>query len=692
MNKDVFGLYIGEIDFITKEVVIEENYIADSWIKEKLLHKNFSTEKLIVSQISESEGAIYTLHPLPKTPHKYQIQKRLLPVNELISLVGIKNYFFDSEDSLTILDNNLLITCYNVVALNHRKMIFGREMQYGESILDYIPENAREDFLYGLKVAEEAGIRSHIRSFTSDTGVKSFYKYTTTAIRDSLENTLGYLLRIKNVTLEESARQNLNNTPSLIEQVYSELGVGIMVCNSKYEISYSNNYALDFLKISRDTGTIKSGLANRLISGKVEKVIREITLILHSHLGSYSEDFLTRENRWVRIRAEYFHSIPNSIILYLRDVTEDRKKEEKIAQLNMAMSDHLLPVLLTEADGTIVFANDAIVKTSGYSEMELVGKNPRIFKSGKQSAEVYEDLWKTISSGNEWMGILHNKRKDGTFYWEKTKITPMKNAEGTLTHFVCVKQDVTELKENENRLEELNRKNQDLMSKQSEMIQNFSHELRTPLNGLLGFISILYDYNLSPEALSMVDKISYSGNRLSKTLLTILDIINLTSMASEQSSELINLYYMSEAILQEHADDIKSNQIQISLADFCNIELYANRKLLEKVLSPIIDNAIKFNTKGGKILISVESNSDGSFRFIVEDTGVGIQKENICNVFTLFYQESTGRSRQFEGLGLGLPLAKMCADVLGVEIKIESENSLGTKVSLVFNAKFNKNP
>jgi len=691
MSNSNYNACIGEVDILTQSVLLKNDSSDDQWLIEKVKQLDFSIERVLVNLYSDSEGAVYTFQPLVTSTQKFSIQKRILPINELISAVGIKNCFFESDDSLTVIDNALKIINFNQVALNYRKMIFGKETQYGESILDYVPEKAKQEFIDGLKIAQEMGANTQIRSFTSDTGVKSFFKYTTTAIRDSFGGNLGYLLRIKNITLEESAKLNLNNTPSLIEQVYAELGVGIMVCNSRYEISYSNNFALDFLQISRETKTIKPGLNNRLVTGKVEKIIREITLLLHTQLGHYSEDFLTRENKWVRIRAEYFHSIPNSVILYISDVTEDRKKEEKIAQLNMAMSDHLLPVMLTEADGTIVFANDAMVKTSGYSELELIGQNPRILKSGNQSPEIYSELWSTITADKEWQGIMQNRRKDGSLYWEKTKITPMKNAEGTLTHFVCVKQDVTELKENENRLEELNRNNQELMAIQSDMIQNFSHELRTPLNGLLGFISILYDHDLSPESLKIVDKIYYSGNRLSKTLITILDIINLTSKANEQSGELINLYYMSEAILQEHADDIKTNSLQIILSDFHNQEIYTNRKLLQNAISAVISNAIKFNSKQGTISISVQKNTDGSFKFIVEDTGVGIKEENLENVFTLFYQESTGKSRHFEGLGLGLPLAKMCADVLGIEIKIESGNSQGTTVSLIFSAKFIKN-
>lgn len=103
-----------------------------------------------------------------------------------------------------------------------------------------------------------------------------------------------------------------------------------------------------------------------------------------------------------------------------------------------------ISVVITDISGKIVYVNDAICHRSGYTEEELLGQNPRIFKSGKQSSEVYEDLWKTVLSGKTWKGELANKAKDGSIFWEIAQISPVKYL--GQTYLLGVKEDVTELK------------------------------------------------------------------------------------------------------------------------------------------------------------------------------------------------------------------------------------------------------
>ncbi len=101
-------------------------------------------------------------------------------------------------------------------------------------------------------------------------------------------------------------------------------------------------------------------------------------------------------------------------------------------------------ILITDTSGIIQYVNPAFTASSGYSSAEAVGQNPRILKSGCQSAEVYDELWKTIVSGRVWHGEVVNRRKDGTLYTEEMRITPVQDADGRVTSYIAIKQDVTE--------------------------------------------------------------------------------------------------------------------------------------------------------------------------------------------------------------------------------------------------------
>lgn len=104
-------------------------------------------------------------------------------------------------------------------------------------------------------------------------------------------------------------------------------------------------------------------------------------------------------------------------------------------------------IIVTDAEGKIVYANPKFVSTTGYQADEALGQTPRLLKSGETSKEEYQRLWKTIKAGKEWRGVFHNRRKDGSLYWERASISPVHDAKGKISHFMAVKEDITDFME-----------------------------------------------------------------------------------------------------------------------------------------------------------------------------------------------------------------------------------------------------
>ncbi len=125
--------------------------------------------------------------------------------------------------------------------------------------------------------------------------------------------------------------------------------------------------------------------------------------------------------------------------------------EEKLALLSRAVEQSQVSIVITDAEGNIEYVNQKFVELTGYIREEVLGKNPRILKSGKQSPEFYADLWKTISAGEEWRGNLENKKKNGERYWESAMISPIRDESGKIAHFLAVKEDITARKLAEDR-------------------------------------------------------------------------------------------------------------------------------------------------------------------------------------------------------------------------------------------------
>ena len=134
------------------------------------------------------------------------------------------------------------------------------------------------------------------------------------------------------------------------------------------------------------------------------------------------------------------------------DITKRKKAEAELRKLTQAVEQSANVVVITDVEGNIEYVNPKFVRVTGYTEEEAIGQNPRILKSGEHSEEFYRNLWQTITAGREWRGEFHNKRKDGSLYWERASIAPVYDDEGRITHFIAVKEDITAQKEAEEAL------------------------------------------------------------------------------------------------------------------------------------------------------------------------------------------------------------------------------------------------
>lgn len=146
----------------------------------------------------------------------------------------------------------------------------------------------------------------------------------------------------------------------------------------------------------------------------------------------------------------------NSIVGIIQDITEQTRHEENLRTLSRAVEQSPASVVITDAAGVIQYVNPKFTRLTGYSSEEVVGQKPSILKSGKQSRDYYRELWQTITSGREWRGEFHNKKKSGELYWEFASINPVLNQDGSLVHYVAVKEDITIRKQYEDQLEQQN--------------------------------------------------------------------------------------------------------------------------------------------------------------------------------------------------------------------------------------------
>ncbi|MGL4993942.1 MAG: PAS domain S-box protein [Bacteroidales bacterium] len=140
---------------------------------------------------------------------------------------------------------------------------------------------------------------------------------------------------------------------------------------------------------------------------------------------------------------------------YLFDPKTFLEEQHYLSRLATSTDQSLSVIVITDTDGNIQYVNKQFTEITHYEESEVKGLNPRVLKSGNTPRSTYEDLWSSISSGVGWRGEFHNRRKDGSLYWEKAIVWPL-FLDGEITHYVAIKEDITKIKEAEDRIFRLN--------------------------------------------------------------------------------------------------------------------------------------------------------------------------------------------------------------------------------------------
>jgi nitrogen fixation negative regulator NifL len=174
------------------------------------------------------------------------------------------------------------------------------------------------------------------------------------------------------------------------------------------------------------------------------------------------------------------------------NVTERKQAEEELKKLSVAIRQSPVSIVITDPEGNIEYVNPKFCKLTGYSDEDVLGKNPRILKSGKTPGKTYEQLWETILAGEKWRGEFQNKKKTGELYWEDAVISPIFNENGDIIHFLAVKEDITEKKQIETALVKSEKQFQNLFASITDLIYTQDMEGRfisvnPAMNKLFGY-------------------------------------------------------------------------------------------------------------------------------------------------------------------------------------------------------------
>jgi len=366
------------------------------------------------------------------------------------------------------------------------------------------------------------------------------------------------------------------------------------------------------------------------------------------------------------------------------DITEGKRAQEEVKKLSRATENSPASVVITDKRGQIEYVNPTFSRVTGYTPEEALGKNPRVLKSGNLPRLFYKNLWDTILAGNVWEGDFINRKKSGEEFWESASISPIKNDQGEITHFVAVKQDVTERKKMEAELVQAKQAADEANQAKSDFLANMSHEIRTPMNAVLGMTHLALKTGLTAKQRDYLNKIQSSANSLLGIINDILDFSKIEAGKLDIEAVDFNL----DGVLENLANLImvkaqEKEDLEVLFAPAADVPrfLVGDPLRLGQILINLTNNAVKF-TKSGEIVVAIEKVAVEADRvtlsFSVSDTGIGLTEDQMSRLFQSFSQADTSTTRKYGGTGLGLAISKKLVNLMGGEIHVESQYGRGT--------------
>lgn len=375
------------------------------------------------------------------------------------------------------------------------------------------------------------------------------------------------------------------------------------------------------------------------------------------------------------------------IFIYMRKINiEFEKNLNEVLKLKKGIDNTPLPVIITDTEGNIEYVNNSFCETYGYTFEEVIGKNPRIIKSPETPKEIYELLWKTIKSGNKWIGKLKNLTKNGREVIVNAYINPVIDHNGKLVNFLGIHRDITIEQRLIKMLADAKREAEQANEAKSNFLASMSHEIRTPLNAIVGMADLLDEAALSPEHKRYLEILRAASDSLLALVNDILDISKIEAGKVELENIDFNIEELAYKVCEMMSVKAREKNIEVvcRIAPDTPVNLVGDPTRLRQVLINLIGNAIKFVEKGWvslEIKKIREENGKVCLNFQVSDTGIGIDESKIDKIFDKFSQEDASTTRKYGGTGLGLPISKMLIELMGGKISVKSKKGEGTTFS-----------
>ena len=611
-------------------------------------HTYFRLAELFYKEKKYDKAIEYSLKAL-SIYDKYNFTRQLAPLYNFLGLCYLsKNNFTKSEE--------FLVNARQMVQQSNRKIIFAKNALYFGKLYNAKGKDYNKAALYlqeALETAKQIGLKSVVAEAYKEIAVSYF-------------NTGKY----KEAYLAKEEYRQLTNeiyNTAFAQKVARFANMKeIEKASLAFEFEQRKNEIIQKAKIRRERL-----IRNIFIGVSLFFVIFVILLYYQIRQKGKINKELLESTKLIKEKQAQILKQRDTLIKQKKELTETLKD---IMVLKKAIEQSPNAIVITDKEGNIEYVNPKFEEVTGYTFDEMKGKNSRILQSGNKQKNFYKELWDTILSGNEWRGEFENVRKNGEIYIEHASISPVKDENGNIIHFVAVKEDITEQQKVMAEFEKLT-------AMQTKVFSIIGHDLRSPLGSIKSILEFLLERDYVRE-----------NEELSKILSTVFQSIVSISFLSEnllnwgaswlKGSEPRLKEFLINNLIEENINLLKSaaKRKNIVLKNNLSQKLWviADEEMISIVIRNLIANAIKFTPTNGSVSVYGKKTSDTEIEISIEDTGIGIQEDVIPVLLDEYNLYTTPGTDKEKGSGLGLSICVQFIKKNNGRLTIESEVGKGS--------------
>lgn len=367
-----------------------------------------------------------------------------------------------------------------------------------------------------------------------------------------------------------------------------------------------------------------------------------------------------------------------------------RKKEARIERRKFKNLTESLREIVYRADPEtlgMTYVNDSVERVYGYAQQVWL-EEPKLWKKSIHPDDRDRVLTKIEAlQDRHASGTLEYRvvREDEKVRWVENHLSWERDEEGTVVSAIGIMYDVTERKEREQALRRAKEEAEEANRMKSAFLANMSHEIRTPLTSIIGFAEAIGEAVSGDEGIifQFAGLIEESGRRLLETLNVVLQFSELEAGEMELSPEPVDVAAEAKETAAQFDSQARAANVRMEVEAKGPVWARAAEGGVQIVLRNLLSNAIKYTAEGGQVWVRVRADKD-SVLVEVEDTGIGMDPEEVPQLFSPFRQASEGTSREYEGTGLGLAITRRVVEQMGGEVEVETEKGEGTCFTVRF--------